>query len=461
MQNVHSLDATRDAGLDHTAAEQTIDDPTTGFVRPEAGAHAADGQTLTGTRLWIALGVLALGGFGLGASEFVSMGLLPQIAGGLLPDAYAADPHTGIAQAGWLISSYALGVVVGAPVFAVLGARLSRTRLLQGLLAVLIIGTLASALLPSFATVLGARFLAGLPHGAYLGLAALVAGSLMGPGNQGRGIAVALSGLTIANVLGVPAMTALGQAFGWRLAYLVAAAIFAVTLVGVALTVPHEDPDPRVNPRGELRALRSGQLWVVLGLAAVGFGGFFAVYSYLAEVTTQVAGLDAALVPVVLAVVGLGMTAGNALGGRAADGNGPLALVIGFVSLVVTMLLFGWLSVSAPGLVVAAFLVGANVMFVGPPIQSRLIDMAGPARMMAASLNHSAFNVGNALGALFGGQVIALGFGYRAPALVGASMAAGGLLITLVSLRLERAQSAPAVPQPDARTRELVEPGVG
>lgn len=430
-----------------------------------SAAAGPAGPALPGMSQWrsrIALGSLALGGFGVGASEFVSMGLLPQISQGLLGRLYDADPESAMAQAGWLIGIYALGVVVGAPVIAVAASRVSRSRLVLGLLLALALGTFASALAPTFETVLLARFAAGLPHGAYLGLAALVAARIMGPGNQGKGIAVAMSGLTIANVVGVPAMTWLGQAQGWRAAYLLAGVVFVLSLALAARSLPALAGDPTAHPGRELRAFRSGQLWLVMGIGAIGFGGFFAVYAYLADVTTRVAGMPHGAVPAVLAATGLGMTFGNIAGGRAADRNGERAMLLGLVALAVAMLAFAGLSGTAIGLLATAFAVGFAAMYVGPSVQARLINAAGDAPLLGASMNHSAFNVGNTLGAVLGGQVIAAGFGYRAPALVGVVLALAGIALALISVQVERRSAgrstrSPASADQAARTAgELV-----
>ncbi|MCA0179476.1 MAG: MFS transporter [Actinobacteria bacterium] len=420
---------------------------------PVATRSAGPGSTRS-ARAFVALGALALGGFGVGASEFVSMRLLPQISQGLLGDLFAADPQAATARARWLIGAYALGVVVGAPVIAVAAARASRSRLTVGLLLALAIGTFASALAPTFESVLAARFVAGLPHGAYLGLAALVAGRILGPGNQGKGIAVAMSGLTIANVIGVPAMTWLGQAQGWRAAYLLAGAIFVLALVLAMHSLPTLPGDPTANARRELSAFGNGQVWLVMGIGAIGFGGFFAVYAYLADVTTRVTGLADAAVPAVLAATGLGMTLGNLLGGRAADRNGERALLTGLVGLALSMLAFAALTGSAMGLFAAAFAVGFAAMYVGPAVQARLIAASGDAPLLGASMNHSAFNVGNTLGAVLGGQVISAGLGYRAPALVGVVLALAGLALALISLRLER-RAATRPPTSASRPRHM------
>jgi len=395
-------------------------------------------QQLSPARRRLALLSLALGGFGIGATEFVAMGLLPNLAADLLPELYAASPEEGIAQAGWLISAYALGVVVGAPTIAASTAHLPRKRLLLFLLAAFTIGTVASALLSSFGLVLVARFVAALPHGAYFGIASIVAADIMGPGNRGKGVALVLSGLTIANVVGVPSITWLGQVAGWRSAYLVVALIFAATFLAVAATVPLQPGDEQASFRRELGAFRRPQLWMTIALAAIGFGGFFAVYSYIAPVVTDVAGLDAGVVPWVLVGVGIGMTVGNMLGGWLADIDLRKTLYAGFALLIVSLLGFALTAGSVIGLVVFSLLVGLASSAISPAVQSRLMDVAGEAKSLAAALNHSALNIGNSLGAFIGGATIAAGFGYLSPAWAGLVLALIGVAIAAVSFGRER-----------------------
>jgi DHA1 family inner membrane transport protein len=404
--------------------------------------------TLSPTRRWCALLSLALGGFAIGATEFVAMGLLPNMAADLLPDLYARSSAQGIARAGWMISAYALGVVVGAPLFAIIAIRFSRTRLLLGLLAVFIVGTVASALLPSFGLVLLARFAAALPHGAYFGTASLVAASIMGPGSQGKGIAIVLSGLTVSNVVGVPAITWLGQQYGWRMAYVSVAGIFVLTLVAVLLAVPHQKAEPGASARQELRIFRIPQAWLMMAAAAIGFGGFFAVYSYIAEVVNHVTHQPASFVPWVLASIGVGMTVGNLLGGWTADRNLRLTMLAGTPLLIVSLAAVALFAGTPAGLLVTAFAVGAANALVIPSIQTRLIRISGDAQLIAAALNHSAFNVGNSLGAFLGGAAIAAGLGYLAPTLVGVGLTVLGFALLVVSLRLDR-------PRPPATRDEL------
>lgn len=398
-----------------------------------------DGSTqLSSTRIRLALLALALGGFGIGATEFVAMGLLPDLAADLLPGLYARTPDAANAQAGWLISAYALGVVVGAPTIAAAAARWPRKQLLLALLTAFTLGTIASALLPTFDTVLAARFIAGLPHGAYFGIASLVAAQLMGPGKRARGIAIVLSGLTISNVIGVPTITWIGQANGWRVAYLVVAAIFALTFVAVAVFVPFQAGNPKATMRAELRAFGKLQVWITLSIGAIGFGGLFAVYTYVAPLVMEITGLAAAAVPLILIVVGLGMTTGNFAGGALADWSVRRTMYISFGVLIVALITLGLSAQFLAGLLVGMFLIGAAASALSPTIQARLMDVAHESQSLAAALNHSSLNVGNALGAALGGVAIAAGLGYLAPVWIGVGLSAIGVLLTLVTFSIDR-----------------------
>ncbi|GGO20402.1 MFS transporter [Micromonospora parathelypteridis] len=380
-----------------------------------------------------ALVALALGGVAIGLTEFVAMGLLPDIARGLLPQEYAQSSSGAVARAGWMITAYALGVVVGAPLIAALSARLPRKKLVLGLLVLFAVGTVASAIAPTFDLVLVARFAAALPHGAYFGAAGLLAATLMGPGNEARGFAIVLSGLTVSNVVGVPLITRLGQAAGWRAAYLVIAGVFVLTLLAVLAVVPEVAAAVDGSPAAELRALRTPQVWLVAVTGAVGFAGFFAVNTYIAPVTTDVAGLSAATVPWALVAVGLGMTVGNALGGWFADRDLQRSLVIGFVAMIVSIAVFSLVASTPVGLFVGAFLVGATSLYLGPVLQACLITAAPGAQLMGAALNQSATNIANSLGALLGSVAITAGLGYLAPARVGVVLAILGLVLGVVS----------------------------
>ncbi len=399
--------------------------------------------TLSPARVRLALLALALGGFGIGSTEFVAMGLLPQIAENLLPGLSVRSPDDAIAQAGIMISAYAAGVVVGAPTIAVFAARFPRKGLLLALVIAFTVGTLASAAAPTFELVVVARFLAALPHGAYFGIAALVAASLMGPGKRGRGIALVLSGLTIANVIGVPAITFLGQATNWRVAYLAVAAIFALTVVAIILVVPRQPGDPGATVRREIGGFARPAVWLALLTGALGFGGFFAVYSYVAPLTTEVTGLAPAIVPLVLVVAGLGMTVGNLVGGRLADRGALRAVFLSFGIFVIALLGLALSGPTIPGLFVGVFAVGFASSSLSPAIQTRLMDVAGDSQTLAAAANHSALNIGNSLGAILGGAVIAAGFGYLAPTWVGLLLCLPGILLAVVGGLITRRARAP------------------
>ncbi|MGO1174035.1 MAG: MFS transporter [Actinomycetaceae bacterium] len=404
-------------------------------------AHQNDAGTsapLSLARRRLALLALALGGFGIGSSEFVTMGLLPDIAADLLPEMMATQPEQGLGRAGWAVSAYAIGVVVGAPLLSLLAVRVSRTRLIVLFAVLLAVSTLASAVMPSFDLTLAARFVAGLPHGAYLGVASLLAASLLGPGSQGKGAAVALSGLTVANLAGVPLLTALGQAQGWRAAFLAIAALFALTAILVATTIPAQ-PAPRGRRvADELRAFTRVQLWVVMLIASVGFAGSFAVFSYIADIGQQVAGVSPAYIPVLLATAGLGMTIGNAVGGVATDRSLTGTLLIAFPLYIGAMCTMIFAVTSPVGLTVTFFLTNLGHATLSPAMQTWLMRVAGPSEMLGASLHHAAFNVANALGALLGGAVISAGLGLRAPTVVGTIVATVGFTMLLGTLALLR-----------------------
>jgi DHA1 family inner membrane transport protein len=366
------------------------------------------------------------------------MGLLPDLAADLLPGLWSVSHARADAGAGWLVTAYAAGVVVGAPTIAVVAARFPRRRLLLALLAWMVLGTLASALLPSFGLVLAARFFAGLPHGAYFGVATLVAAEVLGPGNRGRAAAWVISGLTISNVLGVPTVTLIGQLAGWRIAYLVVAVLFLLTALAVALAVPRLPGDPTATPRRELSVFTKPQVWLTLGVGAIGFGGFFSAYAYIAPLATNVTGLPAALVPVVLIVFGIGMTAGNAFGGAVID-SGVLRAVVGFfLALMAALLLLALTAATPVGLFLGVAAVGFASAALSPAIQVRLMDVAHGGPTIAAAVNHSSLNIGNALGAALGGLAIGSGFGYVAPLEIGVVLAVVGLGLAGVSIALDR-----------------------
>lgn len=379
---------------------------------------------------WLAVLALALGGFGIGTTEFVAMGLLPDIAQGF-----------GISEptAGHVISAYALGVVVGAPLIAAVTARMDRRKLLLVLMAVFTVGNLASTCAPSYDTLIAARFLAGLPHGAYFGVAALAAAHLMGPQNRAKAVAHVLTGLTVATVLGVPMASWLGQSLGWRAAFGLVVGVGVVTLTALWFWLPFQLRTMQsTSPLTELGALRRSQVWLALLVGMIGFGGMFAVYTYITTTMTDVAGLPRALVPVALMVFGLGMFFGNLVGGRLADRSVIRALYLSMGSLCAVLAVFVVASHNVWTALVVLFGIGLTGSAVGPALQTRLMDVAHDAQTLAAALNHSALNIGNATGAWVGGLVIAAGYGYTAPAAAGSVLALAGIAVLTFSVLLQR-----------------------
>ena len=380
---------------------------------------------------WLAVLALALGGFGIGTTEFVAMGLLPDIAASL-----------GITEptAGHVISAYALGVVIGAPLIACLAARLNRKTLLLVLMAVFTLGNLASVLAPSYGTLMAARFVAGLPHGAFFGVAALVAAHLMGPRNRAKAVAHVMTGLTVATVIGVPMASWLGQALGWRSAFGLVVAVGVITLTAIWFWLPTLRSMHVTSPLTEIGALRRVQVWLALLVGMIGFGGMFAVYTYISTTMTDVAGLPRGLVPVALMVFGVGMVVGNLVGGRMADKSVIRGLYVSIGALGAVLAVFVLAAHNPWTALVVLFGIGAAGSAVAPALQTRLMDVAHGAQTLAAALNHSALNIGNATGAWVGGVVIAAGYGYTAPAAAGALLAAAGLVVLTVSVLLQRAR---------------------
>jgi MFS transporter, DHA1 family, inner membrane transport protein len=381
------------------------------------------------TRGGLAIWALAVGGFAIGTTEFMAMGLLPQVADGV---------GVSIPTAGHLISAYALGVVVGAPVLAFLGARLPRRGLLIALMTAYAGANALSALAGSYGLLLLARFLDGVPHGAYFGVASLVAAGLAERGREGRAVAMVMIGLSIANVVGVPAATWMGQHLGWRSAFWVAAALSVLTVALVAFLVPSVPGDADATGRRELSLFAQPQAWLTLLAGAIGFGGMFALYSYIAKVVTEVGGLSDGAVPVFLLAFGLGMVAGTYVAGALADWSVFRSLLGSSLAMALLLLLYAALASAGWWALLPAFLVAVSSSVLVVNLQLRLMSVAGDAQTLGAAMNHSSLNVGNALGAWLGGLVIAAGWGYRAPALVGAALAVAGLAVLMVSAAVAR-----------------------
>lgn len=385
---------------------------------------AARTSTPQATHATWAIIALALGGFAIGTTEFVTMGLLPEIAAGV---------GVSIPAGGHAISAYALGVVVGAPLLAFFGARFPRRALLVSLMAAYTAFNALSALATSFSMLLLARFLDGLPHGGYFGVASLVAASLVPAERKGRAVASVMLGLSFANVAGVPAATWLGQHLGWRSAYFAAAVLAAFTIAMILGFVPSTPGDKAATGRREMQAFKRGQVWLTLAAGAIGFGGLFAVYSYISPTITDVGGLGDGAVPVFLLVFGLGMVAGTWLAGELAGWSVFGSLIGAGIGSALVMLVFFVVAPYGWWLLPVVFTITALGSVLVVNLQLRLMDVAGEAETLGAAMNHASLNVANALGAWLGGLVIAAGYGYRSPALVGAALSVAGIGVLLWS----------------------------
>ncbi|WP_282205844.1 MFS transporter [Kitasatospora fiedleri] len=382
----------------------------------------------------LALLALAIGAFGIGTTEFVIMGLLPEVA---------ADFGVGIPTAGLLVTGYAFGVVVGAPLMTVLGTRISRKRMLMLLMVLFTAGNLLSALAPGFGAMLAGRIVASLAHGAFFGIGSVVAAELVAPERKAGAIATMFTGLTVANVVGVPLGTFVGQQVGWRVTFAAVAVLGVVGLLGIARLVPELPRPEGAHLRRELAAFRNVQVVLAMGMTVLGFGGVFAAITYVKPMMTEVAGFSEGGVTWLLVLLGVGMFLGNLLGGRFADRRLMPMLFTTLGALTVVLALF---TVTAHHRVTAAvtlLLIGALGFATVPPLQKRVLDQAHGAPTLASAVNIGAFNLGNALAAWLGGAVITAGFGYTAPNWVGALLAGSALLLAVASAVLERRAPAP------------------
>ncbi|MET9388997.1 MFS transporter [Streptomyces sp. NPDC006624] len=378
----------------------------------------------------LALLALAVGAFGIGTTEFVMMGLLPDVAD---------DLGISIPSAGHLVSAYALGVVVGAPLLAAVTARMSRRTVLIGLMGLFVAGNALSALAPDNGWLLAARFLSGLPHGAFFGVGAVVATNMVAPERKARSVSLMFLGLTVANVAGVPAATLMGQHFGWRATFLGVSAIGLAAIAALALLIPHDHEHATAQGlRGELAALRSVPVWLSLGTTVAGFGALFAAYSYITPMLTDAAGYAGASVTLLLALFGVGATAGNLLGGRLADHSLRGTLYGGLISLVAVLALFPLLMRTQPTAALGVTLLGMAAFTTGSPLQLMVMEKASSAPSLASSANQAAFNLANAGGAWIGGLALAAGFGATSPALAGAALAVLGLGVASLAQAVDR-----------------------
>src|SRR5471032_3362685 len=342
---------------------------------------------------------LAVGGLAIGTGEFASMSILPIVAN---------DLHTSLPDMGHMISAYALGVVIGAPLLTIFFARMPRRLLLVGLMLMFSLGNLMAALSTSYGMLIAARFLAGIPHGAYFGVAALVAASMAEPEKRGQAVSRVMLGLTVANIIGVPMATWLGQGLGWRSAFVAVGAIGLLTMLLVRIFVPKVAAGD-ASPMRELGVFRRLQVWLTLLMVAIGFGGLFAVYTYITPILLEVTKVSPWVISVLLALIGVGMTIGNVVGGWLAD-RSRLWTIFGM-------------------------LIGIAVVLA---VQTRLMDVAGDAQTVAAALNHSSFNIANAIGAWAGGTAISMGLGLRSTGWVGSLLALSGIVVLGISVAVEQ-----------------------
>ncbi|HEX8606262.1 MAG TPA: MFS transporter [Pseudoduganella sp.] len=376
---------------------------------------------------------LAIGGLAIGTGEFASMSILPLVA---------QDLGTTLPDMGHMISAYALGVVIGAPLITIFMARMPRRMMLMLLMLMYAVGNILGALAPTPGLLILARFVAGIPHGAYFGVAALVAAALVTPDKRAQAVGRVMLGLTVANIFGVPLATWLGQVMGWRSAFAIVGALALLTVAMVFVFLPFIAAG-NSSIRGELGVFRRLQVWLTLLMVAIGFGGMFAMYTYVTPTLQQLTHASPLEISVLLGMIGVGMTVGSLAGGWFADRNQTATIfgVLIWESLVLAA--FAWTSSNLWLAGLNLFLIGTGIAVV-PAVQTRLMDVAGDAQTVAAALNHSAFNIANALGAWAGGLTIAAGYGLQSTALVGALLPLGGIVVLGISLAVDRRDGARA-----------------
>lgn len=382
-----------------------------------------------------AIFALAVGGFAIGTTEFVTMGLLPQVAAGTAVD---------IPTAGHYVSAYAAGVVVGAPVIAVLAAKAPRKAVLVWLMVAFALANAASGFVDTYGPLMAARFVSGMPHGAFFGLGSLVAASLVPAHRRTWAVAMILIGLAVANVVGVPLTTLLGQRIGWQVPFWIVGGIGAVCVAAMLAWVPHEAVTGEESFRDELRALTRLQVWLALAIGTVGFGGMFSTYAYITPTMTELAGIPLSWIPVVLAIYGLGMVTGMVTAGRVAHLGIMRGIIASLAAIAVMLAVFGYAAHSPVLAVIFVYILGVLPSILVPLLQTRLMDVAHEGQGLAAALNHSTLNTANALGAWLGSLVLAAGWGYEWPSRVGAMLAVLGLGVAVLSAAIGRRSLAVA-----------------
>lgn len=372
----------------------------------------------------IGLLALALGGFGIGLTEFVIAGLLPEVASG-----FGVSETT----AGWLITGYALSVIAGALVLTAVTIKLRRKPVLVGLLVLFILGNMLCALAPTYEVMLIGRILAALCHGAFFGIGSVVAADMVPENKRARAIAIMFTGLTASNVLGVPFGTFLGQGLGWRSTFWAITIIGVVALIGVLILVPDAKHQKAPSLRHELSAFRSGQIWLSIGVTVLGFGGMFGAFSYIAFTLTKVSGFPSSAVPWLLILFGIGLFIGNWAGGKLADRSIDITLLVVLIGLTIVLGTFALVASNPIATVIALVLMGVFGFATVPGLQTRVMQYADQAPTLASGANIAAFNLGNALGAWIGGLTIAAGFGYTSPIWAGAIITLAALVVMIIA----------------------------
>ncbi|MDD1787618.1 MFS transporter [Burkholderia gladioli] len=388
--------------------------------------NASSSPAASAPRSTLPLLALAVGAFGIGTTEFSPMGLLPVIAEGV---------HVTIPSAGMLISAYAIGVMVGAPVMTLLLARASRRTALMLLMGIFTIGNLLSAVAPDYTTLLLARLVTSLNHGAFFGIGSVVAASVVPRERQASAVATMFMGLTIANVGGVPAATWLGQMIGWRMSFVATAGLGLLAIAGLFAALPRGESGRMPDLRAELAVLTRPVVLGALATTVLGAGAMFTLYTYVAPTLAQLTHATPGFVTAMLVLIGVGFSIGNVAGGRLADRSLDGSLIAFLLLLIVVMLAFPMLAATHVGAALALLVWGIATFAVVPPLQMRVIRAASEAPGLASSVNVGAFNLGNALGAAAGGAAISSGLGYSAVPMVGAGIAVLGLLLVLSQLR--------------------------
>ncbi|WP_413560583.1 MFS transporter [Bdellovibrio sp. HCB209] len=380
---------------------------------------------------------LAMGGFGIGMTEFVIMGLLPNVAGNL---------NISIPIAGHVISSYALGVVIGAPLLTVIGARYSAKSLLLFLMILFTVFNGVSALAGDYYSLMIFRFMAGLPHGAYFGVGAVVASRLAKPGKEASAVASMLTGLTIANIVGVPLGTYIGAKFGWQWAFAMVAVVGLATVLSLKAWIPALPANPSADFKSEFKIFKNLNLWICIIITSIGFGGFFAWISYIAPMLIHETKVSEGSIPLWMILAGVGMTAGITVGGKLADRFSSLKSAIALmVAMMAMLLLSSFVAQNTVLTFITVFLTGLFAMAQCPPIQMLLIENSEGGEMLGSSLGQSCFNIGNSLGAFLGGLPLLMGYSYATPTIVGALMSLVGILFALILMKRMSAQSTAGV----------------